>query len=282
MKKAKKTALLIAVILIVVGFMISIGALASIRFDSSKLIDTEFTTKTYEVEKEFQNISIEADNYDIRLVPSEDKHCKVVYQEEREMTCSVCVEGDTLVIQQENHRKWSEYIDFSWGKRELTVYLPQTEYREFKVESLSGTIKIPKEFTFTEASICNTSGDIYFGAAVKGTLSLETFSGDLELHNVTAENIEMQSISGDIECFRVAAQEKLEIESTSGEIELTQSDAATMDLKTVSGDVEGTILSGKSFDIDTVSGDVMVPPSGTGGSCRIETMSGDIEIGIWN
>lgn len=280
MKQTKKTALLIAAVLIAVGLVISVGVLASVKFDVSRLNTGEFTTNTYDMEKDFQNIYIQAEDYDIRLIPSSDNRCKVICQEGRDIVCSVSVEGDTLVIEQRNQRDWREFIDFSWGERELTVYLPRAEYGKCHLESLSGDIEIPGEFTFAEASVSSTSGDISFDAAVKGTCSLESFSGDLDLHNVTAEAIEAQTISGDIECFHVIAREKMEMESTSGEIELTRSDAAAMKLETVSGDVEGTLLSGKEFDIETVSGEVMVPPSGTGGSCRIKTVSGDIEMEI--
>lgn len=243
MKQTKKTALLIAAVLIAVGLVISVGALASVKFDVSRLNTGEFTTNTYDMEKDFQNIYIQAEDYDIRLVPSSDNRCKVICQEGRDIVCSVSVEGDTLVIEQRNQRDWREFIDFSWGERELTVYLPRIEY---------------------------------------GKCHLESLSGDLELHNVTAEAIEAKTVSGDIECFHVIAREKMEMESTSGEIELTRSDAAAMNLETVSGDIEGTLLSGKEFDIETVSGEVMVPPSGTGGSCRIKTVSGDVEMEIRN
>lgn len=278
MKKAKKIALLIAALLIVAGFILSIAALSFVKFDISELNTTKLTTKTHEVDKDFQNIRISADVYDVRLLPSKDNRCKVVCAEGTDVTCTVAVEGDTLVIEQTDQRDWWKYIGFNWQERKLIVYLPKTQYNEFTMESMDGDVEIPEDFAFTEVSIHNTSGDISFGAAVKETLSMETVSGDLELQNVTAKNIELQSISGDIECLRVMAQEQMRMESTSGEIELKRCDAATMFLKTVSGDVEGTLLSGKMFEIDTVSGDVEIPVSSTGGTCRIETISGDIEI----
>ncbi len=282
MKHSKKKALMIAAALLAAGFLVCIGALAWIRFDMTKLSTVQFTKKTQEVLESFQNIQIKTQACDIQFLPSEDDRCKVVYPEGRNSTCSVFVEADTLVIRQKDTRKWYEYIGFSWDEQKLTVYLPQTEYKEFALETGIGDVEVPMDFTFTEASLSSDSGDFCFGAAVKETLTVETLIGDLKLHHVTAKNIQAQSTSGDIEVVRAVALEQMKLESTSGEIELKHCDAPIMWLKTVSGDVEGSLMTGKVFEIETHSGDVRVPPLGTGGKCRIETVSGDIEIETGN
>ncbi len=282
MNKVKKTALLVAAVLIVAGLILSIGAMSSVSFDVTRLDTTKITTETHEVKEDFQNIRISTDVYDVQVLPSKDGQCKVVSTEETNLRCSISIEDDTLVIEQIDRRNWWKYIGFHWRQRELRIYLPKTEYGEFTMDCVSGDVKLPEDFTFTEVSLSNTSGDMEIGAEVTGTLSVETLSGDLELHNITAKNVDLQTVSGDMECFRVIAQEQMQMESTSGEIKLKQCDADTLFFKTVSGDVEGTLLSGKVFDVDTVTGDVKVPTSGQGGMCQIETISGDVKIDTAN
>ena len=74
------------------------------------------------------------------------------------------------------------------------------------------------------------------------------------------------------------ASTKIEIDTTSGEIELERCDAQGLLLKSNSGDISGTLLSEKRFVTDTTSGDVNVPNTAPliAGACEVTTTSGDI------
>ncbi len=280
MRTAKKNAILIAVILIAVGLFISFGSFLAMGFDINKMNTMDFVTNTYSVDEKFSNISVKGAECDVRLVPSEDAACRVVCNEGDKISHSVTVEDDTLVIERKDNREWYEHIGIYWGGMEIVVYLPQDEYEAIHVLSVSGDIDIPKEFSFSEAKIDNTSGDVSFSAPVKNELSVKTVSGDMELTNIECQSVTATSTSGEIVFSKVTAQENIHIESVSGDVELLKCDAGSIWIKTTSGEVSGTLCTEKKFIVDTVSGDVDVPKSTYGGKCEIKTTSGDVEFTI--
>lgn len=280
MRTAKKNAILIAVILIVVGFFISLGGLFAMGFDFNKMNTLDFVTNTYTLDGGFSNISIKGAECDVRFLLSEDDSCRVVCKEGDKISHSIAVKDNILEIERIDNRKWYECVGIYWGRMEIVVYLPQTEYESIYIKSVSGDIAIPKDFSFAEAEIYNTSGDVKFLAAVKNDLSVKTVSGNIELTNIECQNATAASTSGEIAFSKVIAQGKMHIKSVSGDVDLLKCDADSLWIKTTSGDVSGTLLTEKKFITDTVSGDIDVPKSTSGGKCEIKTTSGDIEFTI--
>lgn len=280
MRTGKKNAILIAVILIVVGLFISFGGLLAMNFDFNKMNTLNFETNTYSVDEGFSHIYVEGAECDVRFRLSEDDSCRVVCNESDKIFHSVEVKDNILKIERTDNRKWYERMGIYWGRMEIVVYLPQTEYESLYVLSVSGNIDIPNEFSFAEAEIRNTSGDVKFSAAVKNDLSVKTVSGNIELANIECQNATAASTSGEIVFSKVIAQENMHIESVSGDVDLLKCDADSLWIKTTSGDVSGTLLTEKKFITDTVSGDIDVPKSTFGGKCEIKTTSGDIEFTV--
>lgn len=317
MKKSKKITIVAAAITVAAGLIISFGAMCAMGFDFRKMNTVSFTVNTYQVDEDFSGISVEGAESDIRLLPSEDGSCRVVCNESDKIYHSVSVKDGVLTVTRTDTRKWYEHIGIYWGRMEITVYLPGNEYESVYVKSLSGNITVPKDFTFGDADIRNTSGNVNFSADVKnglsaetvsgdvyvvntapkdlsvkstsgdvklssvktgGELKIKTVSGDIELGGAECQNITAESTSGDTEFSMAYASEKISIQSVSGEVELHGCDGDSVWIKTVSGDVSGSFLTEKVFITDTQSGDVEVPVSSTGGKCEIKTTSGDIEF----
>ena len=300
MKPAKKVTIIVAAALIVVGFMISLGALNSMGFDFKKLNTVNYETNTYMIDEAFTNISVESDACDVRLLLSDDGSCKVICNESDEVSHSVTVQNHTLLIDSKDKRKWYEHIGFyfgNYGKMEVEIYLPQSEYESLYILGISGDIIVPDDFSFSDAKIRNTSGDVSFQGSVKNDLSVKTVSGDLYVKDANPKNLDVKSTSGtiqltDIECQKASsettsgeiifsnliASENIYIESVSGDVQLYVSDSNYLWIKTVSGDVSGSLLSEKIFKTETISGDIRVPKTTGEGECEIKTTSGDVDI----
>lgn len=300
MKKAKKTALIIALACVAAGAVISVGALAAIGFDVSRLNTMKFENNTYQVEESFSNIRIVGAECDVRLLPSRTDACTVVCSEGKNISHTVAVDGGTLKITRTDSRKWYECMGIYWGDAmSVTVYLPGRVYGDLFIKSVSGDITVPGDFTFSRTEIINTSGEIDYAAATDHALTLKTTSGDLRVRDLTAGALEIRTTSGEIELERVNTQTlsiqstsgeveltdtvaagRVEIETVSGEIELERSDGETLWIKSTSGDVSGTLLTEKRFTTHTTSGSVLVPnvASPSAGACEITTTSGDIRI----
>ena len=319
MRTSKKNVIIIAGIMIVAGLIISVGAMAVRGFDFTTMNTVSFETNTYTIDEEFSNISINGEECDVILLPSEDESCKVVCYENDKVYHSVEVKDDTLTIERHDNRKWYEYIGVYWGNMEIEVYLPEKEYKSLYAKNQSGDIVIPEHFSFDSVDIQTTSGCINFTALVKGELFTKTTSGDAYIGKTTPSKLSAQSKSGELTMEDVTVQEtitfsatsgdvelsgikgqsitgetksgvvdfsdvitsdNIRIESSSGDVELYKCDAASLWLQTRSGNVTGTFLTEKIFLTDTSSGDIEVPHSASGGKCEITTTSGDIECDI--
>lgn len=322
MKKSKKILIITAVAMLIIGCLIAFLALLSFNFDFSKINTVNPLTETYDVDESFQNINIEDTECDVNLIPAENEECIVICNESDKIRHSVTVENGTLKIKRIDNRQWYEHIFvFFWGETEINLYLPQNEFENLYIKSVSGNIEIPEKFTFDAAEITTTSGDVEFLSQAYNDIKIQTVSGDVYVGETTAKNINAQSTSGDITISSATAKDEIKVKSVSGNIELSdtkcqsissittsgdhkfsnfiaktnadfesvsgnidmyQIDAQTLNILTTSGDVTGTILTDKIFDVKTTSGNINVPPSGMGGNCKIKTTSGDIELEITN
>lgn len=280
MKHTKKM-IQAAVALVAAGLVIAFGAMAAMDFDFNKMNTLHFATNTYSIDKSFTDISIETAECDIRLLPSEDDSCRVVCEESKEIFHSVSVKNNTLTIDRTDARQWyKRIVGIYWGDMTITVYLPQTAYESLSVLNVSGNTTIPEDFSFTDAKIRSTSGDIEFLAPVEKDLSLKTVSGNLHAEGTNPKSLDAQSTSGRVTLSGVTATKAIQIETVSGNIKLEGCDADSLWLKSTSGNVSGTLLTKKKFLTNTTSGRVNVPASTSGGKCEIKTTSGNIQFEI--
>ena len=319
MNKSKRTWIIIGVSLTIVGLFIFLGAIAALKFDFTMLNTAKYVTNSYETDEFFNKISIDANIADIVFVPSDDENCRVVCYEQERLKHSVTVKDQTLVIDTVDNRKWYEHIGFFFGNMKVTVYLPHKEYASLLIDSDTGDIDIPKDFSFENIRITGATGDVTLSASAsdsitvrmstgtitadnisskeislstatgdinissaeaKGLIYAETNTGRIKLTDVACKNFTAESDTGNIILRNVSADDSFSIKSSTGNVKFESSDAGQIYVKTSTGDVSGTLLSEKVFITDTSTGDVSVPKSVTGGKCEIITSTGDIEISI--
>ena len=281
MSKAKITAIIIALCLILLGISISGAILIPSNFDFSMFATSKTQENTFNINDSFSNINIDVLECDIAFIHSTQEECKVVCREIENINHDVTVENGALTIKSYDNRKWYEHIGIFWEKTQITVYLPAAEYEEVHIKSVSGDISLPSSFTFNNAEIETTSGSINYKANTKNILKLKTVSGDISVSDNNVNTFDCKATSGDISLWNVISASDFTIKTVSGDIELKDCNGANISLKTTSGDVEGSLLSGKSFIVDTTSGDIEIPPSiANGDKCVIKTTSGDIEIDV--
>lgn len=299
MKTAKKVWIIIAVCLVAAGGIISALSFAAIGFDFEGLATEKFISNEHNVTEDFSNIKIDVNTSDIDFVRSETDECMVVSIDSEKVKHTVAVKDGTLLISIEDNRKWYDYIGVSFGGMSLTIHLPKEQYDTLKIESDTSDIIVPKDFTFSGASIETDTGDIEFLASLSGALEissdtgnikidsinaesiiLENDTGKTELNEVKCENINAESDTGDIRFINTLVSEDITATSDTGDVMFEESDAELIYVKTATGDVTGTLLSQKVFITETNTGNVSVPKFTTGGKCRIVTTSGDIDMQV--
>ncbi len=311
----KKRVILIAVILIAAGLLIFCCVLAAISNRNGK----NYETNTYTVEDSFDKIEINSKETNIVLEPSADGNCKVVCEEREKIKHTVLVEDGTLKVKINDTRSWFDHISFFPKAMTMTVYLPMDAYAALQVESGTGNITIPANFTFGSAAVTVSTGDILWASPVTGSLTLNAGTGDIAIKNGSAKSISLSVSTGKITAESIACEEEfvinvstgktnltgvtckaltstgstgkitlnnvvandlLQIERSTGDVRLENCDAGEIKIKTSTGDMTGTLKSEKIFFASASTGKVRVPKTTSGGICEITTSTGDIEIEI--
>jgi DUF4097 and DUF4098 domain-containing protein YvlB len=312
-----------ATILILAGLCICVTAYKFFGFDFSGPTKGKngnnggLVTNTYEVKKDFRDIDIDGSVEDITFLPAKDGKCTVECLEFESQLHNVRVEGGTLKIDVKDDRSWS--FGIVTGTPKITVYLPDEDYGKLEIDTDTGNVAIPKDFTFESIGIEGDTGDvdcmaseagrvdietdtgkttvsdlktnelrlkastgdiIVTGVECKGDMTVNASTGDVSLKNVTCRNFNSKASTGELNMTNVIAEDTFTIERTTGHVKFDGCDAETIYVKTDTGDVTGTLLSDKVFLVDTDTGDVDVPKSITGGRCEIESDTGDIRLDV--
>jgi len=311
-----KKIIILALVLLLIGSVLGVCALAINGFDFTTLGEGSYTTKTVEISEDFSKISVDLDITDLTVLPSENESCRVEFRESDRRTHEAFVKDGTLYIRQQ---KEIHFTLFNFGNPVATLYLPKAEYNALTVDNDTGDISVDKAFNFekieietdtgdmelyanatdsislstdtgtvvvnnvhsAELSVSTETGDIYIkNCDIQGTANIEADTGDLELRNLRSSKLIIETDTGDIELEDCIMTDSIQIESDTGDIELHRVDAASIRMETNTGDIEGSLLSGKMFTVRSNTGDVRVPSDEVGGRCEINSDTGDIEITI--
>ena len=314
-----KKPIIIAAVLVLVGAIVCVAAAASVNFDFRELDTGTYETNTFALKEDFRSISIDADDERIVFLPSGDTNCKVICYEEEHRKHDVAVTDGTLTIKSVDRRTVIDHVLFSLKQPQITVCLPERIYSDLRIDTDTGDIEIPADFSFDRIKISGdtsdvtclasandsiaialTTGDITMASvgtgaidlkvttgkihassiSCRGDISIRVDTGKAELQDATCRNITSEGTTGDIALRHVIASDAIRITRDTGDVEFAGSDAGSVFVKTDTGDVTGSLLSEKTFLIKTDTGKVEVPKTSAGGRCEISTDTGDIRIGI--
>ena len=297
-----KTALMVALILLVVGALLA-GAgwvlLQKYPIQQNVVKDVVYPFSSENLPNIIQITTVDSR---VEILPIEGDEWRVVCRETEDRNHTVeLVDGVLTVKQNGDVRKWYEYIGVlkAFQKPSIILLLPKQIYESLSVHSVSGSIQVQEGFAFSTANLqngsgfilCNssiegdlnvknTSGSIYITGGVGGKLEVRNVSGSVEIKNVTPESVTVKNTSGSIDLINVVCAGACNVENGSSSIKLEHCDAASFDLKTVSGGIKASILSGKVFDCHSTSGGVHVPENSEGGTFKARTTSGVIRVAI--
>lgn len=276
MSKATKIWLFTATVLVALGLILFAGVMASYDWDFTKLSTVTYVTNTYETNGEFEKISINVDTTEIEFVPTEDESCSIVCFEAEKVKHSATVQNGTLVIDTIDTRKWYDYICISIGTPKMTVYLPQNEYASLFIETDTGDINIPKDFTFGEIKIDGDTSEVGCFASVSNVLEIELSTGDINVDSITVGRVDLTTTTGEITVGNVIAKNDIDVKTDTGKVKLTnvscadfmaESDTGTITLKNV-------VATG-SFSVESDTGDVRFENSDAT-QISVKTSTGDV------
>ncbi len=311
--------LILGIALVLLGLVLFVTVMAANHWDFKALSTTTYETNVTQIDEEFQNILVDIDTAQFRLLPSEDGVARVECYEEATAKHTITVENGTLTIRVNNEKKWYEHIGVNFETPGITVYLPNAEYGNLEITGHTGGVMIPKNFCFKNINASVTTGGITCLAPAAELLKLKTGTGTIrvkEVHtdlldltvttgriavhfvtcnggvttrvstgravltDVSCQSLTSSGNTGDLILRRVIASGDFSIERSTGDVSFDACDAAALSITTDTGDITGTLLTDKIFIASTDTGRVSVPKTSLGGKCEITTDTGDIKIEI--
>lgn len=310
---------IIASSLILLGLVMFTITMSLNKWDFKFLSTTKYETKTVEINDSFINIYINTDTAYVIFVPSTDKICKIVYNEEEKLGYDIKVIDNTLNINLVNKKEWYDYIGIYFEKSVIKIHLPEHIYKSLIIKANTSDITLPKDFVFEKIDISVSTGDIKCFSSCESDLKIKTSTGDItlsniscefldltvstgeidiinistleniditvstgdvELKNVTCKNLSSTGNTGDISLEDVIVEEDISIKRSTGDVQFDLCDAGSIYVKTSTGDITGTLLSEKNFITSSNASKPNVPNTTTGGKCELSTNTGDINISI--
>lgn len=299
MKKSTLVWLIIGISLLLIGVVIFSSAMSIMKWNFFDLQNKNYETKEYEISETYNSIYIVSELADVVLEPSANNETKVICYQQTNLTYSVKVQNNTLLIDSIDTRKWFDHIGINFKGPKITVCIPEGEYDSLVINGDTGYVNIPEEFNFNDIKITLSTGSITNRASAQNDIKLKTSTGSISLINVFANNVSVDVSTGKVKLTNVyctnissfgntgdvmlnttVAKEKITIIRSTGDIEFETSDASELLIETDTGDISGTLSSDKHFIAQTNTGKIDVPQSYSSEKCQLKTNTGDIKISI--
>ena len=275
----KKSTIIIASLLCVIGLLICIVGIMAIGFDFSKLNTEKYNERIYDVNEDFENIVIDASIADVNFILCDNKNATVKNYERTDRLYYIYVKDETLYIKENKDVKWYENIRFSFfanGNNEtIDVYLPDTEYKNISIDIDTGDVRIPAEFTFDGIEVESDTGDIRVFAKAKN-ISLSADTGDITAEKFDADNMEIETDTGRINIYNVNMKDNLSVETDTGDVHIADVKVGSLNAESNTGDIlfEHTEALGR-LSVISDTGDVNFSLSDAG-SIYVRTSTGDV------
>ena len=178
--------------------------------------------------------------------------------------------------------------DYAVGDLMYTITLKDIvdeDFVNYKVPSM--TLMFPKcNFKCdTEAGtkLCHNSSLVQKeDVTVNVNINTYTSTGHISYTNVKAKDADLSASTSHVYLNNVNIENHLKIQTSTGDVYIKSSDAASLYIKASTGDIEAELLSSKIFKVETSTGKINVPTSTSGGLCEVTTSTGDIHITIKN
>lgn len=206
---------IIAAILLVVGIVLCALGLGMTGAHWKDSFVGELTDKTIDIGEDFSNIQINTDTTDVVFSLSEDGGCRILCRETEHQPHTAKVENGTLILRQENNRKWYHYIGFHFETPSAEIQLPKKAFETLTLEGDTGDVVIPQELTFANVKIDSSTGKVDVRSQVEKTLAVQLSTGNILVSGAECETVNVKTSTGEIRILGVNC-ESLTAKSSTG------------------------------------------------------------------
>ena len=241
-------------------------------------LNSSLEEKEYIISESFNNIDIDVETDVVNIFVSDDNVDKVIAVENKGIVVETKVVNNTLLIERVDKRNFLDRF-FNFGKFKIDLYLSKEVIDSLDIEASTGNINIGKGLTFGSVDIELSTGNVNIKDSITlGDLEIESSTGNINIENGNCESLEIEISTGKTKLTHVIVAKDLNVEGSTGDVIFDGFDAENININLSTGDVKGTIITSKFFITNTDTGKINVPETRDGGTCRINTDTGDIEI----
>ncbi|MGM9521591.1 MAG: DUF4097 family beta strand repeat-containing protein [Oscillospiraceae bacterium] len=227
-------------------------------------------------------IAVKDTDADVKLGISTDGLIHIYCYEYEEDRYTI-TEGAILRIERDSTRawfKWTFRIDWDSEDSSLTILLPEelaSSGADLSISTSSGDIRLSQGMFFGKTELSTTSGDIEAENLQGQQLSASSTSGEISLEKAEFDSgITLSSTSGEVEADSCKTSGDFLVSTTSGGIELRDTDAVGIFLSTTSGEVRCGYLTADTVAIESTSGGQRFDLISARSSVDFSTVSGEV------
>lgn len=276
-----KKILLIAIGLLVGGCVICGLSFAKMDFSPAALNTTKYTTTEFKIDDSFENIDINSDSEDVILTLSQDGSCKVVIFADENIKYDAAVSSDTLTVKQISSNSTHFGVNFNAEDSSVTIYLPEEKYAALTIDTDTGDMTVPENFSFEKADIRTDTGDTDLTASVSGEITITSGTGDISATSASdkstaTDSISLETDTGEIHLFNTSAG-KITLKTDTGHTDLINiTCSGDIDADTDTGYTTFTNVTCASLKSTGSSGDLYLKNSTASGNFNIKRDTGEV------
>ena len=255
MNKTVRNWLIAAAALIFTGALLFAVALAFTGGDITKLGTVDYVTTTFEPSGDFENINMNVYTTDIEFLPSEDGKCRIVCYEDEKVKHSAEVKDGVLTVGTEDSRIW-HFFAISFTNPKMTVYLPQNEYGILDIETDTGAVDLPKNFTFESINIDGHTGAVVCSASANGAVDIGLDTGAIMISDISAGSIKLKADTGSIKLSGADVSENIGVSAATGAVKIENISCKDLLAEADTGFVSLKDVGCKNLHAETDTGDI--------------------------
>ncbi len=284
----KKISLLLTIIIIV---CFAAAALLFFQIDMKSFKENKYQydvneEKSFAVE-EIKKINIDSFSSDINIIEYDDNKVKVhVYgklyaKQQDEKTPLIELNNGTLDINENRHSRLHIGINFNIGElfneneMQIDIFMPKGYGESLKIDTSSGTVK-SDSLILKELYINTFSGEIVLKDVTANEVDFETSSGEIRGEIINSEELNIKTFSGSSK-FKSINADKVFFDTSSGDVSLGKVETNKIEGSTFSGKIEAEEINAENANFDSSAGNISIDKS-TIKKVICETFSGEIEF----
>lgn len=239
--------------------------------------------------KEINEITVNSFEWNVNILESEDFkvnvniHGKMSKNNEKQYEKPIIELSNGVLNIEEKKRSSINFgikMDlgqlFNQEQMRIDVYIPKEYKEKLNIDAFSGNVK-SVSLNLSEIDVKTFSGHIEMGDVSTKTLRLDSSSGEILTGRIQTNELTSKTFSGESE-FEGIFAENTKISSSSGNIKIKSGEGGTVKCETFSGEISFENASVNNLDASCSSGEIYV--TGMTGDVNAKTFSGDVEVGF--